>query len=215
MARDRKMNLQRIHSPTFDYLLKLVIIGDPTVGKSCLLLRFCERKFRTEHDATIGVEFGMRLVQENGVHFKVHCWDTAGQELYRSVTRSYYRFASVILLVFDVTNRKSFEHLQRWHEEVKNSCSSSAVLMVVGNKKDLEGKRCVFPEEAQPFAAQIGALYSETSALKDLGVTEAFVQPCLRAIELSKEDASSLVRRVEPQPLSRREGGFSGGCCYQ
>lgn len=198
----------------YDYLLKIVLVGDATVGKSCLLLRFCDRRFRQDHAATIGVEFGCRVLESQGFRFKVHGWDTAGQELYRSVTRSYYRFSAVVLMVFDVTSRSSFEHLHSWLDEVRASASASAVLALVGNKSDLRDRRCVPREEAEAFAERIGALYYETSALRDRGVTEAFVGPCVQAIlsllSSGEEEASSMVRRL---PKEGGGDGRSSSCC--
>jgi Ras-related protein Rab-2A len=198
----------------YDYVFKLVLIGDSGVGKSCLLLRFCDRRFRMDHEATVGVEFGCRVLESQGFRFKVHGWDTAGQELYRSVTRSYYRFSAVVLLVFDVTQRATFEHLHTWLEEVR--ASSSAELALVGNKTDLREQRCVSREEAEAFAEKIGALYFETSALRDRGVTEAFVEPCVRAIRslLSSGEGASRVQRM-PRPLLPPQDGDTpwSACC--
>ena len=198
----------------YDYLVKVVIVGDATVGKSCLLLRFCDRRFRQDHSATIGVEFGCRLVESQGYRFKMHGWDTAGQELYRSVTRSYYRFSAVVLMVFDVTSRASFEHLHAWLEEVRQAASSSAVLALVANKVDLRAKRCVAREEAEAFAQRIGAMYFETSALLDRGVTEAFVEPCVRAIQQMPQDDGSMVRRIsEEAPSLNQRWPAVASCC--
>ena len=208
------MDAERPLNIGYDYLVKVVLIGDATVGKSCLLLRFCDRRFRADHSATIGVEFGCRVLESQGFRFKMHGWDTAGQELYRSVARSYYRFAAVVLLVFDLTNRQSFEHLYTWLEEARASASSTAVLVLVGNKLDLRTKRCVSREEADAFARGIGALYFETSALQDRGVSEAFTEPCVQAIRslLSSSEEGSTVKRVSREPALQR-GSLYSSCC--
>ena len=205
------MSFSSPENDAYDYLLKVVIIGDATVGKSCLLLRFFDKRFRADHSATIGVEFGCKLVERDGFRFKVHGWDTAGQELYRSVTRSYYRSAAVVLMVFDVTNRQSFENLHSWMEEVRSSTSSSAILTLVANKVDLPSRRCVSKEEAETFASNIGALYFETSALLDRGVSEAFTQPCMSAIRAASSEGGSMVLRIDA-PSSQRLP-FATSCC--
>jgi len=203
-----------LNDGSYDYLLKVVIVGDATVGKSCLLLRFCDKRFRPTHVATAGVEFGCRVVESDGYRFKVHVWDTAGQELYRSVTRSYYRFSAVVLMVFDVTNRLSFEHLYTWLDEVRETTALACVLALIGNKSDLSGSRCVTREEAEGFADRIGALYFETSALKDKGVAEAFTEPCVRAIRAMSSNDISMVRRInEAASIDSRSSIFGASCC--
>ncbi len=105
--------------PLYEYLLKFIIIGPTGVGKSCLLLQFTDKRFLTDHELTIGVEFGTRMIEVEGKKIKLQLWDTAGQESFRSITRSYYRGAQGALLVFDITKRSSFLHLQSWLEEVR------------------------------------------------------------------------------------------------
>lgn len=118
----------------YDYLFKYIIIGDTGVGKSCLLLQFTDKRFRHDHDLTIGVEFGARTVEIEGKQIKLHIWDTAGQESFRSITRSYYRGAAGALLVYDITRRETFNHLTRWLEEVHQHSSPTMTIVLIGNK---------------------------------------------------------------------------------
>jgi Ras-related protein Rab-2A len=122
----------------FHYLFKFIVIGDSAVGKSCLLLQFTDHRFKADHDLTIGVEFGARTVSLHDKSIKLQIWDTAGQESFRSITRSYYRGAVAALLVFDVTKRESFEALDSWMRETRNNANGTITIVLVGNKVDLE-----------------------------------------------------------------------------
>jgi small GTP-binding protein len=158
----------------YDYLFKYIIIGDTGVGKSCLLLQFTDKRFLPTHDLTIGVEFGSRLINVNKKIIKLQIWDTAGQESFRSITRSYYRGAAGALLVYDVTRRDTFEHIVNWLNEVKQFSSKSLTIILIGNKADLDAKRQVSKEEGQLFANSHELLFFETSAKTANNVETAF-----------------------------------------
>jgi Ras-related protein Rab-2A len=145
------------------------------VGKSCLLLQFTDKRFRTDHDLTIGVEFGARLVNIGGKQIKLQIWDTAGQESFRSITRSYYRGATGALLVYDISRRDTFNHLTRWLDEARQHANPKMVIMLIGNKSDLE-KREVSYEEGENFAKENGLIFLETSAKTAQNVEEAFLK---------------------------------------
>ena len=159
----------------YDYLLKFIIIGPSGSGKSCLLLQFTDKRFLTDHELTIGVEFGTRMIEVDGRKIKLQLWDTAGQESFRSITRSYYRGAQGALLVFDITKRQSFLHLQSWLEEVRRQGTDNMSVLVVGNKTDLVDSREVTREEAELFASNNGLRYVETSAKTASNVDAAFL----------------------------------------
>merc|ERR1719158_1333825 len=148
---------------SYAYLFKYIII-DTGVGKSCLLLQFTDKRFRTEHDLTIGVEFGARLITIDDKQIKLQIWDTAGQESFRSITRSYYRDAAGVLLVYDISRRESFNHLNRWLEEARQNGNPNMTIMLIGNKSDLEHRRQVSTEEGKQFAEENGLIFIETSA---------------------------------------------------
>ena len=105
------------------------------VGKSCLLLQFTDKRFQPVHDLTIGVEFGARMITIDGKQIKLQIWDTAGQEAFRSITRSYYRGAAGALLVYDITRRETFNHLTTWLEDARQHSNSNMVIMLIGNKR--------------------------------------------------------------------------------
>ncbi|CAG8565750.1 2458_t:CDS:2, partial [Cetraspora pellucida] len=131
---------------------------------SCLLLQFTDKRFQPAHDLTIGVEFGARFVEVEGKKIKLQIWDTAGQESFRSITRSYYRGAAGALLVYDITRRETFEHLLIWLEDARQHSNSDTTIMLIGNKSDLEAKRVVSYAEGEAFARQHGLFFMETSA---------------------------------------------------
>mmetsp|Transcript_4879 Transcript_4879/g.7384 ORF Transcript_4879/g.7384 Transcript_4879/m.7384 type:complete len:214 (+) Transcript_4879:206-847(+) len=160
---------------SYAYLFKYIIIGDTGVGKSCLLLQFTDKRFQPVHDLTIGVEFGARMINIDNRQIKLQIWDTAGQESFRSITRSYYRGAAGALLVYDITRRETFNHLTRWLEEARQNANANMVIMLIGNKLDLEHKRAVSFEEGQKFAEENGLIFLETSAKTAKNVEEAFV----------------------------------------
>src|SRR3989338_10498987 len=157
-------------------MFKYIIIGDSGVGKSCLLLQFTDKRFESMHDLTIGVEFGARVVSINGQEVKLQIWDTAGQDSFRSITRSYYRGAVGALVVFDVTKRESFEHMQMWIDDANAHSHTPITMMLVGNKIDLENQRVVSKEEAEEFARKKGIFYIDASAKTAENVDSAFIQ---------------------------------------
>jgi Ras-related protein Rab-11A len=160
---------------TIDYVFKIVLIGDSAVGKSQLLARFSRNEFSLESRATIGVEFQTRTVTVDHKTIKAQIWDTAGQERYRAVTAAYYRGAVGAMLVYDITKRVSFEHTQRWLEELKSHSDTNITIMLLGNKSDLGSLRQVPTEEAKEFSEKHGLFFLETSALDSTNVESAFL----------------------------------------
>ncbi|KAJ3078246.1 Ras- protein Rab-18-B, partial [Quaeritorhiza haematococci] len=160
---------------------KLLLIGDSGTGKSSLLLRFTDDMWLQpdEVSATIGVDFKVKIVEVDGQKYKLTIWDTAGQERFRTLTSSYYRGAQGVILVYDVSNRATFEHLRLWFTELDTySTSPSTIKIVVGNKcdKDVTGVREVSRKEGEAFARSAGTLFVETSAKTKAGVRDAFVE---------------------------------------
>lgn len=160
----------------YDYLFKLVLIGDSGVGKSNLLSRFTKDEFNLESKSTIGVEFATRSVTVDGKVIKAQIWDTAGQERYRAITSAYYRGAVGALLVYDVTRHVTFENVERWLKELRNHTDPNIVVMLVGNKSDLRHLVAVSTEDGKSFAERESLYFMQTSALEATNVENAFAE---------------------------------------
>ncbi|KAG0587530.1 hypothetical protein KC19_2G171500 [Ceratodon purpureus] len=157
-----------------DYLFRVVMIGDSAVGKSQLLARFSRNEFSLESKATIGVEFQTRTIVVDHETIKAQIWDTAGQERYRAVTSAYYRGPVGAILVYDITKQQSFDHVQRWLDELRAHADANIVIMLIGNKSDLGNLRQVETETAKEFAQKEGLSFLETSAMESTNVETAF-----------------------------------------
>ena len=142
-----------------------------------------DKRFQPVHDLTIGVEFGARMIAIDNRQIKLQIWDTAGQESFRSITRSYYRGAAGALLVYDITRRDTFNHLTRWLEEARQNSNQNMVIMLIGNKSDLEHRRAVSTKEGAEFAEQNGLIFLETSAKTAANVEQAFVKTAEKIYE--------------------------------
>eukprot|EP01053_Blabericola_migrator_P009586 Blabericola_migrator_1__9585@NODE_522_length_7878_cov_137_466778_g399_i0_p7_GENE_NODE_522_length_7878_cov_137_466778_g399_i0NODE_522_length_7878_cov_137_466778_g399_i0_p7_ORF_typecomplete_len210_score24_89Ras/PF00071_22/1_2e66Roc/PF08477_13/1_1e25Arf/PF00025_21/6_6e19GTP_EFTU/PF00009_27/7_1e07FeoB_N/PF02421_18/6_7e07Gtr1_RagA/PF04670_12/4_2e06MMR_HSR1/PF01926_23/1_3e05RsgA_GTPase/PF03193_16/3_2RsgA_GTPase/PF03193_16/0_044AAA_22/PF13401_6/0_00034ATPase/PF06745_13/0_00069Septin/PF00735_18/0_00037S len=208
--------------PPYHYLFKYIIIGDTGVGKSCLLLQFTDKRFRSDHDLTIGVEFGARTVSIDGKQLKLQIWDTAGQESFRSITRSYYRGAAGALLVYDISRRETFNHLTRWLDEVRQNSNVNMTIVLIGNKCDLD-RREVTTEEGAEFAQEHGLIFLETSAKTAQNVEEAFLYTAKKIYENIQQGVYDLRDQshgikfgptAQTQQLSyQEEDENAGGCC--
>lgn len=162
-------------SQKIDYVFKIVLIGDSAVGKSQILARFARNEFSLDSKATIGVEFQTRTLVIQHKSVKAQIWDTAGQERYRAVTSAYYRGAVGAMLVYDITKRQTFDHIPRWLEELRGHADKNIVIILIGNKSDLEDQRAVPTEDAKEFAQKEGLFFLETSALEATNVEDAFL----------------------------------------
>ncbi|CAH8867033.1 unnamed protein product [Trichobilharzia szidati] len=205
----------------YDYLFKVVLIGDSGVGKSNLLSRFTRDEFNLESKSTIGVEFATRSVQIDGKIIKAQIWDTAGQERYRAITSAYYRGAVGALLVYDVSKAPTYHNLDRWLGELRDHADQHIVIMLVGNKCDLRHLRAVMTEEAKSFAERNGLCFIETSALDSTNVEEAFCQiiQAIYNIVSSHPPVSNVDMKMSPyhnQPIvspNAENPGSGRRCC--
>ncbi|GJT08670.1 Ras-related protein RabA1f [Tanacetum coccineum] len=160
----------------YDYLFKVVLIGDSGVGKTNLLSRFSKNEFSLESKSTIGVEFATRSIKVDDKIIKAQIWDTAGQERYRAITSAYYRGAVGALIVYDITRQVTFENIERWLKELRDHTDQNIVIMLVGNKADLRHLRAVDTVDAKAFAERENNFFMETSALESLNVENAFTE---------------------------------------
>ncbi|KAH9911688.1 GTP-binding protein ypt1 [Epithele typhae] len=158
----------------YDYLFKLLLIGDSGVGKSCLLLRFAEDAFTDSYLSTIGVDFKIRTIELEGKTIKLQIWDTAGQERFRTIAAAYYRGAHGIIMVYDVTDGETFSNVKGWLQEIDRYASEGVKKLIIGNKSDLVEKKVVEYSMAKEFADQLSIPFIETSAKNSTNVDEAF-----------------------------------------
>lgn len=160
---------------TYDYLFKLLLIGDSGVGKTCVLFRFSEDQFNSTFISTIGIDFKIRTIELDDKKIKLQIWDTAGQERFRTITTAYYRGAMGIMLVYDITNQKSFDNIKNWIRNIEEHASADVEKMVLGNKCDMDDKRVVSKESGETLAVEYGIKFMETSAKASINVDEAFI----------------------------------------
>ncbi|CAB9500135.1 Ras-related protein Rab [Seminavis robusta] len=210
----------------YDYLFKVLIIGDASVGKSSMLLRFTDDSFDEHIQSTIGVDFKVKHMDVSGKRIKLTIWDTAGQERFRTLTSSYYRGAHGVVLVYDVTRTDSFENLEQWLKEVQlysPNGGENVVKLLVGNKIDLE--RTVPREQAEAWARSQGMLFLEASAKTKLGIRQVFMEVVQKIVENPELLANAVPGKpkttTQLQPQHHQHGGHSGsmyddddgGCC--
>lgn len=202
-----------MNHPEYDYLFKLLLIGDSGVGKSCMLLRFADDTYTESYISTIGVDFKIRTIEMDGKTIKLQIWDTAGQERFRTITSSYYRGAHGIIVVYDVTDQDSFDHVKQWLQEVDRYASDKVNTLLVGNKSDLTSKRMVSYETAKEFADSVGMEFLETSAKNSTNIEKAFM---VMAEQIKKRMATQNVSAggATPESVTNISGSeVGGGCC--
>ena len=163
-----------IISQDYDYLFKVLLLGDSDVGKSSLILRYTDETFNSKLVNSIGVDFKMKKREIDGKIIKVQIWDTAGHERFRSITYSYYRGANSIIIVFDVSDKKSFISITEWLKQIEKHAKENVFKFLVGNKSDLENERQVTYEEAKKYADEHDLPYIETSAKNGININELF-----------------------------------------
>ncbi|GAY62143.1 hypothetical protein CUMW_215480 [Citrus unshiu] len=195
----------------YDYLFKLLLIGDSGVGKSCLLLRFADDSYLESYISTIGVDFKIRTVEQDGKTIKLQIWDTAGQERFRTITSSYYRGAHGIIVVYDVTDQESFNNVKQWLNEIDRYASENVNKLLVGNKCDLTANKVVSYETAKAFADEIGIPFMETSAKSATNVEQAFMAMAASIKNrMASQPASNNARpptvQIRGQPVNQKSG---------
>ncbi|CAL8090155.1 unnamed protein product [Orchesella dallaii] len=199
----------------YDYLFKLLLIGDSGVGKSCLLLRFSDDTYTDSYISTIGVDFKIRTIELDGKTIKLQIWDTAGQERFRTITSSYYRGAHGIIVVYDCTDLESFNNVKQWLEEIDRYACENVNKLLVGNKCDLTSKKVVNYQNAKEFADSLGIPFLETSAKNATNVEQAFMTMAseikARVGPQYSEDAQA--NKVKIDQGRNIEPNKSSGCC--
>lgn len=162
------------HAPTYDMQIKLLMIGDSGVGKTCLLLRYANDSFSPTFITTIGIDFKIKNIEIDNKRVKLQIWDTAGQERFRTITTSYFRGAQGIVLVYDVTDRRSFESIRNWISQIQQHADVHVNKILVGNKCDMLDEKVVSTEEGKKLAEEFNMLFWETSAKNGVNVEQCF-----------------------------------------
>jgi len=195
----------------YDYIMKLIIVGDSGVGKSTLLKMYCDHEFSESYISTIGVDFKIKTIQVNNKLIKLQIWDTAGQERFRSITNSYYNGTHAIMLVFDLTDVNSFNRLPTWLAEIdKYMIGKTHKIILIGNKSDDISKRQVYTNDIDAFAMNNNLLYFETSAKHNTNVTTAF-------IKIAEENINNTIRTYKKKPIPNTDAKpieQQSICCY-
>ena len=163
-------------------VLKIGVLGDSGVGKTCLWMRYTDDTFNYHMVSTIGVDFKTKIIKLEGKDVKLHIWDTCGQEKFRTLTRNFYKQIDGVLLIYDISNRQTFDNIREWYRDLGISNKPIAVVLVA-NKIDLEKKE-VTSEEGQKLAQELGIEFFETSAKESINVTEAFLKISKKAFEI-------------------------------
>ena len=167
--------MSRQAAQPYDMQMKLLMIGDSGVGKTCLLLRYANDSFSPTFITTIGIDFKIKNIDIDGKRVKLQIWDTAGQERFRTITTSYFRGAQGILLLYDVTDRRSFESIRNWVSQIQQHADVNVNKILVGNKCDMLDEKVVSTEEGQKLAREFGMDFFECSAKNNINVEPAFV----------------------------------------
>ena len=185
----------------YDMMVKVIIIGDSGVGKTNIMSKFLKNKFMEESKATVGVEFGSKLFDLNGHKIKAQIWDTAGQEKYKSITGAYFKGSKGALVVYDITQKSTYESLEKWVNDLKSAGDPKITIILIGNKNDLEENRQVSKEQGEEKAKSFGCAFLETSALSGDNIDKAFNMMVKEIFEKFSNDSAE---------DSELESGFKG-----
>ena len=200
----------------YDYIFKVLLLGNSDVGKSSLLLRFVDSLWNDAFVPTIGVDFKVKTLEINNKKVKMQIWDTAGQERFRTVVSTYFRGAHGILLLYDVTNRDSFKNLESWLIEIEKNAKEKVLKILIGNKCDLTDDREISTEEGKAFALRNGMEFMETSAKMNTNVTEAFETLGKLMIEFNSKSNTTSQKNNQNKNLKASSGmdlKTKKGCC--
>jgi Ras-related protein Rab-1A len=158
----------------YDYIFKILLVGDSSVGKTSIATRFADNEFSPNYISTIGVDFKIKTLNFDGKKFKITIFDTAGQERFRTITSSYYRGGHGIILAYDITDIYTFNNIPSWMKEIRQYANDSVKIVLVGNKSDLEKKRIISYKEGEEMAKNLKIQFIETSAFSNTNINNIF-----------------------------------------
>ena len=194
-----------------DTVYKVLLLGDSTVGKTCFLLRYCDKTFQEAHLSTIGLDYRLKtMTLQNGKNIKLQIWDTAGQDRFRAITKNYYKGANGIILIYDITNLQSYENVKNWIAQIREQANPNVVIYLAGNKIDVvEELRMVKTEDGQKIADEFKLPFYETSAKSGINVNKIF--------EELVENIDEVYSKLEPPKNEIKNKLYDGetkkGCC--
>ena len=195
----------------YDLMFKILLLGDSGVGKSSLLLRYTKNEFISDMRSTIGVEFALKYITIDNYQLKIQIWDTAGMERYRSITNAYYKGAKGVIVLYDICRKKSFENVDKWIDDFKSKADDDAVIILIGNKSDLDDKREVSKEEGESKAQMNKFAFMETSAKENNNVQKAFETLFSEIVKIYKNkniiDLNDNKERDEKKKKNTKENG--------
>ena len=206
---------------SYDFLFKIILIGDSSVGKSNILLKYLKGEFDPNSKATVGVEFGTKTLKIEDRRIKVQIWDTAGQERYRSITSAYYKGAKGAFIVYDITRKDTFDSIDKWASDLKTNGDQNISIVLIGNKSDLEDKREVQKEEGIKKSEEFKTAFMETSAFSGDNIAKAFNELIEQIYENNCEDIESGVsvdvvdKGVNLNDEKKGDNGIMQKCCPQ
>ena len=190
-----------------ELLYKILLLGDSSVGKTCFLMRYTDNTYQEIHMSTIGIDNKFKDVElEDGKKVKIQIWDTAGQDRFRSITRNYYKGANGIVLIFDVTNKKSYENVKNWVKQIKEEVSSRVTIILVANKIDDVNHRIVTKEDGEKIANECGLMFFECSAKTGENIEHAFN-------ELVKKTVENYSKVGQGGEKLKKKKNSKKGCC--
>lgn len=203
-----------VFDSTYDYLFKVLLVGDSGVGKSSLLLRFADNQYSESYMSTIGLDFKIRSITNDITNktSKLQIWDTAGQERFKTITSSYYRGSDGIILVFDITSRASFQHIDMWYSHIMRYVQHKFPMILVGNKCDQDINRQVSYNEANEYARLLGMPYMETSAKEDTHIEKCFQTLEKNMIQVAHKQISHNIQSSKVDLLTKHSKKWAG-CC--
>lgn len=210
-ANDTRQTPKDAADQNFDYMFKLLIIGNSSVGKTSFLFRYADDSFTPDFVSTVGIDFKVKTVYRNEKRVKLQIWDTAGQERYRTITTAYYRGAMGFLLMYDISNQESFNAVQDWATQIKTYSWDNAQVILVGNKCDLEDNRAISPEDGKRLADELGLEFFEASAKDNINVKQVFERLVDIICEKMNEslDASSGMNSTNHKNAALKEASAS------
>ena len=197
----------------YDHKIKLLIIGDSGVGKSCILLRYVDNKYSEDFSATIGIDNKSKIVIIDKLKYKLHIWDTAGQERFRTVTSSYYRGAHGIMVVYSISDEESFHNIKKWLQEIDRYACEDVRKIIVGNMMDDKSKREVDYNAGLDLADRYNIDFIETSAKSGENIEEAFMTLATAVIPMLDGESTASVEVEKTFPLNTNEQSSRSGCC--